>query len=184
MFAQRKVTKRKRAPWSAPANTAGPLAPRSPQRVRRRDLPVAAAHARDPSLAPAGPRFGFTRRSACPRGFGKHHLAMGFEVGCSHPRSARRVPQPHRELLSETVFEPEARCSAPGELVERPVGRGTEGDVARSGGALLWVLSCRDKKVPRPRLREPDSNTSPKATQNQTPETEGTNNQIGRGERI
>ena len=35
------------------------------------------------------------------------------EVGCSSPRSARRVPQVHRELLSETVFEPEARSLCP-----------------------------------------------------------------------
>jgi hypothetical protein len=67
-------------------------------------------------------------------------FAYRFEVGCTNPRSARRVPQPHRGLLSETVFEPEARGSAPGELVERPVGRGTEGDVARSGVCFFWFL--------------------------------------------
>jgi len=31
----------------------------------------------------------------------------------NQPRSARRVPQPHREYLSETVFEPEARKCSP-----------------------------------------------------------------------
>src|SRR3989338_3695341 len=51
------------------------------------------------------------------------------------PRSARRVSQPHREYLSETVFEPEARSSAPGELVERPVGRGGGGG-ARGGARV------------------------------------------------
>jgi len=60
-------------------------------------------------------------------------------------RSARRVPQPHRELSSETVFEPEARFPAPGELVECPVGRGTEGTAlgfqerrALRGHVFLW----------------------------------------------
>jgi len=62
------------------------------------------------------------------------------EVGSSPPRSARRVPQPHREQLSETVFEPEARFPAPGELVERPVGRGTEEAFARSGVCFFWLL--------------------------------------------
>jgi hypothetical protein len=36
------------------------------------------------------------------------------------------------------VFEPEARSSAPGELVERPVGRETEEDFARSG---IWNIT-------------------------------------------
>jgi hypothetical protein len=54
------------------------------------------------------------------------------------PRSARRVPQPHREFLSETVFEPVARRSAPGELVERPVGRGYEGSFRALRGEWFW----------------------------------------------
>jgi hypothetical protein len=62
---------------------------------------------------------------------------------------------------------------APGELVEHPVGRGTEGVFARSGGALLWVLSCRDKKVPRLRVREPDSNTRAKPAPNKKPPSGG-----------
>src|SRR3989344_7069237 len=33
---------------------------------------------------------------------------------------------------------------------------------ADSGTAFLWGLSCRDKKVPRFRVREPDSNTRAK----------------------
>jgi hypothetical protein len=34
-------------------------------------------------------------------------------IGVFNPRSARRVPQPHREFLSEPVFEPEARILRP-----------------------------------------------------------------------
>jgi len=43
---------------------AGPLAPRSPPGARIRRIPAPDAHARDPSLAPEGPRFGFPWRSA------------------------------------------------------------------------------------------------------------------------
>src|SRR3990172_3040129 len=54
----------------------------------------------------------------------------------SGPRSARRVPQPHREWLSEPVFEPEARSVRPASW-RAPGG-------ARHGGrcrALRGVLS-------------------------------------------
>ena len=36
---------------------------------------------------------------------------------------------------------------------------------ADHGGAFLWELSCRDKKVPRLRVREPDSHIVALATQ-------------------
>ncbi len=35
---------------------------------------------------------------------------------------------------------------APGELVERPVGRGTEGVFARSGVCFFWLLLCANKE--------------------------------------
>src|SRR3989344_7284913 len=58
--------------------------------------------------------------------------------GCvfQDPRSARRVPQPHREYSSESVFEPEARSVRPASW-RAPGG-------ARNGGrgrALRGVLS-------------------------------------------
>ena len=79
-----------------------------------------------------------------------------IEVVGSTPRSARQVPQPHREFSSETVFEPEARFPAPGELVERPVGRGTEEALARSGVCFFWILFfARAKKSNLPWVSHP-----------------------------
>jgi hypothetical protein len=54
------------------------------------------------------------------------------------------------------VFEPKARFPAPGELVERPVGRGTKEGFARFGRAFFWVLFlARAKKSTSPAVREP-----------------------------
>src|SRR3989344_751759 len=56
------------------------------------------------------------------------------EKGCSKPRSACRVPQPHRELLSETVFEPVARCVRTASWSSARWGEEHKEAFARSGG--------------------------------------------------
>ena len=56
------------------------------------------------------------------------------------PRSARRVPQPHREYSSEPVFEPEARFMRPASW-RVPGGARNAGDRAQARRALRGVLS-------------------------------------------
>ncbi len=56
----------------------------------------------------------------------------------SGPRSARRVPQPCRGQLSEHVFEPEARCSAPGEFASARWGEERKGLSRAPGCPSLW----------------------------------------------
>jgi len=51
------------------------------------------------------------------------------------------------------LIEPEARCPAPGELGERPVGRGTEEGVARSGRLFLSSISFGRTKEMDPRVQ-------------------------------
>jgi hypothetical protein len=60
------------------------------------------------------------------------------EVGCSSPRSARRVPQPHREHLSETVFEPEARSLRPASWSSARWGEERKGFSRAPGGHFFW----------------------------------------------
>jgi len=67
----------------------------------------------------------------------------------SDPRSARRVPQTHREHLSETVFEPEARFPALGEA------RNGWSSRALRGVLSLVPFFARAKKGTRPRCGEP-----------------------------
>ncbi len=90
-------------------------------------------------------------------------------VGFSGPRSARRVPQPHREQLSEPVFEPAARkCmarrarAASRATFSRPASWRAPGGARNVGSsrALRGVLSlvsffARAKKETRPRCGEP-----------------------------
>ena len=98
------------------------------------------------------------------------------------PRSARRVPPPHRELLSETVFEPEARrcmairASAASRATfwrpaswRAPGGARNEGSVRALRGVLsLWFLFfARAKKrnlpwVSHPRACVPEGDTMKK----------------------
>jgi hypothetical protein len=69
----------------------------------------------------------------------KRTPVAGFEVGCSDPRSARRVPQPERGISSEPLFE-SSRVVGGRRVGERPLGRGTEEGVARSGVCFFWLL--------------------------------------------
>ncbi len=67
-------------------------------------------------------------------------VKQGMEMfGFLGPRSARRVPQPHRELLSEPVFEPEAHIWRPTSW--RAPGGARNGGNRRSRRALRGVLS-------------------------------------------
>jgi hypothetical protein len=77
------------------------------------------------------------------------HNASGFSMNkplnantsFSCPRSARRVPQPHREYSSEPVFE--------------PAGRGTQGGFARSGVSFLLVIFLWTSKEKSPAVGQP-----------------------------
>jgi hypothetical protein len=102
----------------------------------------------------------------------------------SNPRSARRVPQPHREYSSEPVFEPEARIlrpaswRAPGgarvrrsshgspvdfhaaERVRRDSAHsGYEGEVARSGACYLLVPFLCTSKEKEPAVGQPPTSS-------------------------
>ena len=71
------------------------------------------------------------------RGF-ENISAYQYELGCSTPRSARRVPPSHREQLSETVFEPEARFLCPASWSSARWGEDTKGVFARFGADFFW----------------------------------------------
>ncbi len=60
-----------------------------------------------------------------------------LRVGFFRPRSARRVPQPEREISSEPLFE-SSRVLCGRRVGERPLGRGTEGVFARSGATCFF----------------------------------------------
>ena len=78
-------------------------------------------------------------------------------------RSARRVPPPHREYSSEPVSSPR-RVVCARRVGERPVGRGTEGAVARSGVSFFLVtFSWTSKKKPPAVGQPPTSKTRLKA---------------------
>ena len=71
-------------------------------------------------------------------------------------RSARRVPQPHREFLSEPVFEPEARCSAPGELASARWGEERKKQSRAPGGLFFrGFLLAEQKKATQGAGAEP-----------------------------
>ena len=119
--------------------------------------------------------------------FGKHHKTalLGFNVRFSnfhrrepntdgiwsnppkaskqrcfqHPVWRARASQPESGTAS-LLFEPEVRFPAPGELASGRFRREAQGGSRAIRGAFLWVLSCRDKKGPRLRVREPDSSTA------------------------
>jgi len=76
-------------------------------------------------------------------------------VGFSGPRSARRVPQPHREYSSEPVSEPEARILRPASW--RALGGARNGGRGRALRGVLSLVSffARAKKETRPRCGEP-----------------------------
>jgi len=135
LLVQREVTKRKHARRrrNLPALLADPR--RAPQLAGRWETRLGLEHeARDCS----GDRL---RCSAAATGL-KRTPVPGIEVGCSPPRSARRVPQPEREHLSEPLFE-SSRVFRGRRVGERPLGRGTEGTGvagARSGVCFFWLL--------------------------------------------
>jgi len=67
----------------------------------------------------------------------------------SGPRSARRVPPPHREQSSEPVFEPEARILRPASW--RAPGGARNGGHRRSRRALRGVISFGDFSLDKQR---------------------------------
>ena len=117
------------AHWSSPPRLWGPA-------LAQRDFlcrgPVAHLPVRDPFGALAQ---SLTELGCAIRGWKKTMAPLVF----SNPRSARRVPQPHRELLSEPVFEPEARSVRPASW--RAPGGARNGGNRRSRRALRGVLS-------------------------------------------
>ncbi len=76
------------------------------------------------------------------------------------PYGAPAHRKPTAERLKGHARNRVGRTPAQGCAVGRPHSRRREaqGEVAPSGEAFLWDLSCRHKKGPRPRVREPDSN--------------------------
>src|SRR3989338_2101598 len=69
----------------------------------------------------------------------------------NHPRSACRVPQPHQEFLSETVFEPEARSMRPASWANARGGEERRKQSRAPGGLFFcWVFFFGpQKKTPR-----------------------------------
>ncbi len=107
--------------------------------VARRDVPVATRDSRASCPRPFGLPAARLRGSARHTGW-KRTPVLRIEVGCSTPRSARRVPQLHRGHSSEPLSE-SSRVLGGRRVGERPVGRGTEGT------ASLCEAACAPGRI-------------------------------------
>jgi len=106
--------------------------------LSQRNIPCRVGQSRTSLCAiPSGRLPKAWRCSGAPYGSEKTTVPW-FEVGCSTPRSARRVPQPHRELSSETVFEPEARSLRPASWSSARWGEERKEFSRAPGGHFFW----------------------------------------------
>jgi len=95
----------------------------------------------DPSMSQfATPKPSRGGRRKLPWAFSEHGVAMLSSVLRSP--TAVRV---NIEIM-RTFVRLRRLMATPGELVERPVGRGTEEGVARSGACFFWFLSLHEQR--------------------------------------
>ena len=110
--------------------------------VTLRHLPVPKGDRRDPSRRPSD-----TRPKSC--GARARHTGPNTTfvklLGCSRPVAAARASQPASGGVARPVFEPEARCIAPGELGERRGRRDAQGDVGGFRGKTVLVTFAKTK---------------------------------------
>jgi hypothetical protein len=186
LLAQRKATKRKGTPWSAPANTAGSLAPRLPQGVRIRRIPAPDAHARASRPRLCGPVLRLHASLGLTKGGLKTPLRIGLRWVAPTPVEAIRAPS-KAGSLREIFDRARGALCAPGELGERPAEARRAGyrercmrAAKRPGRVSFGSFSLHEQRKGTCRGSATHKYASPQATQNHAQGTKPTNTAEGR----